>query len=333
MGVRTRSSGISPSVVEHAVHWALSELSLQGDASAARQQHMLGQTIKAAKAQRLTAEQYLQLVLSCVEPAVYARWTAIYQKGEGAMRRELQAQRMALLRKQRQQQEQEGHAADQQPQQAATVEQQEERPTPVEVVTGRPQPAEERTQPPPDSPMPLPVHVQPQIQAVAAQPRPEPARPAASVDDQTLAAHLQAQEMAAYLQRRPSVAERLRIRIGARPRQLQRAAAGGPPRQQSGRMHVPSTARHPRAAALRAAREKQERAASAPAQRPDRRGQDERCCICLDQPATAGLLHGSSIHKCCCRRCAAQLKTRHHPTCPVCRQPIERVVMAIYGAC
>ena len=40
-----------------------------------------------------------------------------------------------------------------------------------------------------------------------------------------------------------------------------------------------------------------------------------------------------SIHKCCCRRCAAQLKTRHHPTCPVCRQPIERVVMAIYGAC
>lgn len=63
------------------------------------------------QAQRLTAEQYLQLVLSCVEPAVYARWTAIYQKGEGAMRRELQAQRMALLRKQRQQQEQEGHAA------------------------------------------------------------------------------------------------------------------------------------------------------------------------------------------------------------------------------
>ena len=41
--------GISPSVVEHAVHWALSELRLQGDASAARQQHMLGQTIKAAK--------------------------------------------------------------------------------------------------------------------------------------------------------------------------------------------------------------------------------------------------------------------------------------------
>ncbi len=43
------AAGISPSVVEHAVHWALSELSLQGDASAARQQHMLGQTIKAAK--------------------------------------------------------------------------------------------------------------------------------------------------------------------------------------------------------------------------------------------------------------------------------------------
>lgn len=95
------------------------------------------------------------------------------------------------------------------------------------------------------------------------------------------------------------MAERLRIRIGARPSQLQRAggatgsdpstvspntstgsptlhvpitpdtpgsargsaraaaAAGGPPRQQSGRMHVPSTARHPGAAALRAAREKQ----------------------------------------------------------------------------
>ena len=63
------------------------------------------------QAQRLTAEQYLQLVLSCVEPEVHARWTAIYQKGEGAMRRELQAQRMALLRKQRQQQEQEAHAA------------------------------------------------------------------------------------------------------------------------------------------------------------------------------------------------------------------------------
>ena len=63
------------------------------------------------QARRLTAEQYLQLVLSCVEPDVHARWTAIYQKGEGAMRRELQAQRMALLRKQRQQQEQEAHAA------------------------------------------------------------------------------------------------------------------------------------------------------------------------------------------------------------------------------
>ena len=43
------AAGISPSVVEHAVHWALSELRLQGDASAARQQHVLGQTIKAAK--------------------------------------------------------------------------------------------------------------------------------------------------------------------------------------------------------------------------------------------------------------------------------------------
>ena len=43
------AAGISPSVVEHAVHWALSELRLQGDTSAARQQHMLGQTIKAAK--------------------------------------------------------------------------------------------------------------------------------------------------------------------------------------------------------------------------------------------------------------------------------------------
>jgi Zinc finger, C3HC4 type (RING finger) len=52
---------------------------------------------------------------------------------------------------------------------------------------------------------------------------------------------------------------------------------------------------------------------------------DELCVVCLEAPKDAGLLHGSTIHKCVCIGCANSL-LKSQSSCPVCRSVVERVV-------
>lgn len=56
----------------------------------------------------------------------------------------------------------------------------------------------------------------------------------------------------------------------------------------------------------------------------------ELCVICLEAPQEAGFLHGSTVHRCCCRTCALQLKRNNTQHCPLCREPIDHVVLAVY---
>ncbi|KAK9808330.1 hypothetical protein WJX73_002528 [Symbiochloris irregularis] len=58
--------------------------------------------------------------------------------------------------------------------------------------------------------------------------------------------------------------------------------------------------------------------------------EEAMCVVCLDKPASAGFVHGDSVHKCCCRECAADIKAAHYPSCPMCRQPIEHIIMNFY---
>lgn len=39
------------------------------------------------------------------------------------------------------------------------------------------------------------------------------------------------------------------------------------------------------------------------------------CLICLDAAATAGFLHSSSVHKCCCRSAPAAWAARRRAPC------------------
>jgi hypothetical protein len=48
------------------------------------------------------------------------------------------------------------------------------------------------------------------------------------------------------------------------------------------------------------------------------------CVICLSEPREVGFLHGASVHKCVCRECASLMQP--HAPCPMCRQPIERII-------
>ncbi|CAN0451572.1 unnamed protein product, partial [Ectocarpus fasciculatus] len=49
------------------------------------------------------------------------------------------------------------------------------------------------------------------------------------------------------------------------------------------------------------------------------------CCVCLDRPRDAALIHGKTAHQACCYDCAVELFERGLP-CPYCRQPIAHVV-------
>jgi len=49
------------------------------------------------------------------------------------------------------------------------------------------------------------------------------------------------------------------------------------------------------------------------------------CCVCLDKPRDAALVHGKTSHQACCYECAQELFERGLP-CPCCRQPIAHVV-------
>ena len=48
---------------------------------------------------------------------------------------------------------------------------------------------------------------------------------------------------------------------------------------------------------------------------------EEDCVVCLERPAGVALLHGDTMHVCCCSICAAQLER-----CPLCRAVVDRVV-------
>ncbi|KAL6781380.1 hypothetical protein ACKKBG_A10915 [Auxenochlorella protothecoides x Auxenochlorella symbiontica] len=57
---------------------------------------------------------------------------------------------------------------------------------------------------------------------------------------------------------------------------------------------------------------------------------DGICVVCLEAPATAGFLHGDSVHRCCCRSCAQHLKDQNVRNCPMCREPIQSYIMNVY---
>ena len=54
------------------------------------------------------------------------------------------------------------------------------------------------------------------------------------------------------------------------------------------------------------------------------------CAVCLGGEATAGVVHGDSMHKCLCRRCAVKLKALRVTNCPMCRKKVDRCIMQIF---
>ncbi len=50
------------------------------------------------------------------------------------------------------------------------------------------------------------------------------------------------------------------------------------------------------------------------------------CLICNERVRNAGLLHGDTVHTVTCIECADSLMKSENKTCPMCRQPIEKVV-------
>ena len=49
------------------------------------------------------------------------------------------------------------------------------------------------------------------------------------------------------------------------------------------------------------------------------------CVVCMDEPATAGLLHGDTVHRCVCHECARRLMANRR-ACPLCNARIDMVV-------
>lgn len=70
--------------------------------------------------------------------------------------------------------------------------------------------------------------------------------------------------------------------------------------------------------------------AAGAAQEPRGDEEDNLCVICMDSEATAGVLHGETVHKCLCRPCAQGLKDANTRNCPMCREPIEAFIMHVY---
>lgn len=58
-------------------------------------------------------------------------------------------------------------------------------------------------------------------------------------------------------------------------------------------------------------------------------GDDSQCCVCLERPRTAALVHGDSAHQCCCMQCAVMLQASRAP-CPICRASIDRVIANVF---
>ncbi|XP_025063802.1 E3 ubiquitin-protein ligase Mdm2 isoform X2 [Alligator sinensis] len=56
----------------------------------------------------------------------------------------------------------------------------------------------------------------------------------------------------------------------------------------------------------------------------------EPCVICQSRPKNGCIVHGKTGHLMSCFTCARKLKKRNKP-CPVCRQPIEMIVLTYFG--
>ncbi len=57
---------------------------------------------------------------------------------------------------------------------------------------------------------------------------------------------------------------------------------------------------------------------------------EDLCVICLSQPRTSTLVHGTVGHIVCCLECARILKARGDP-CPVCRQEVDSVIQHFWA--
>ncbi len=51
---------------------------------------------------------------------------------------------------------------------------------------------------------------------------------------------------------------------------------------------------------------------------------EPECVICLTAAQAVGFLHGDSVHRCVCRDCSRRIAVG--APCPLCRQPVERVL-------
>ncbi|XP_019468710.1 E3 ubiquitin-protein ligase Mdm2 isoform X2 [Meleagris gallopavo] len=56
----------------------------------------------------------------------------------------------------------------------------------------------------------------------------------------------------------------------------------------------------------------------------------EPCVICQSRPKNGCIVHGKTGHLMSCFTCARKLKKRNKP-CPVCRQPIQMIVLTYFG--
>nr|6SQR_A Chain A, E3 ubiquitin-protein ligase Mdm2 [Felis catus] len=55
----------------------------------------------------------------------------------------------------------------------------------------------------------------------------------------------------------------------------------------------------------------------------------EPCVICQTRPKNGCIVHGKTGHLMACFTCAKKLKKRNKP-CPVCRQPIQMIVLTYF---
>ncbi|GLC38078.1 hypothetical protein PLESTF_000313000 [Pleodorina starrii] len=65
-------------------------------------------------------------------------------------------------------------------------------------------------------------------------------------------------------------------------------------------------------------------AAAAPPSSPSPADSEWECIICLNAAKEVGFLHGDTVHRCVCRACSVHIEVG--APCPLCRQPVERVL-------
>lgn len=56
---------------------------------------------------------------------------------------------------------------------------------------------------------------------------------------------------------------------------------------------------------------------------------DAVCVVCLDEPPRWGVLHKSTVHVCMCADCKENFETIGQTTCPICREPVQKLVQSL----